>query len=90
MKAVRHEELTVRVVLKPNCGLENTRASLVMRRIAPLCDNLSCHPHSVKSDRSTIAFLRDHGLYLRFSSPTPEQVLLTIKSEASVVCVTRG
>lgn len=80
MKAVRHEELTVRVVLKPNCGLENTRASLVMRRIAPLCDNLSCHPRSVKSDRSTIAFLRDHGLYLRFSSPTPEQVLLTIKS----------
>lgn len=73
------KELTVQVMLKPNCGLENTRASLVMRRILPLCDNLSCHPRTVKSDRSTIAFLRDHGLFIRFSSPTPEQVLLTIK-----------
>ena len=73
------KELTVQVMLKPNCGLENTRASLVMRRILPLCDNLSCHPRTVKSDRSTIAFLRDHGLFIRFRSPTPEQVLLSIK-----------
>ena len=41
------KELTVQVMLKPNCGLENTRASLVMRRILPLCDNLSCHPRTV-------------------------------------------
>lgn len=79
MKPAQRKELTVQVMFKPNCGLENTRASLVMRRIMPLCDTVSCHPRTVKSDRSTIAFLRDHGLFIRFDSPTPEQVLLTIK-----------
>lgn len=76
---VEREELVVKVMLKPNCGLENTRASLVVRRIAPLCDAVSCHPRTVKSDRATISFLRDHGLFIRFDSPTPEQVLLAIK-----------
>lgn len=79
MKPTKRKDLTVQVMFKPNCGLENTRASLVMRRIMPLCDTASCHPSTVKSDRSTIAFLRDHGLFIRFSSPTPEQVLLTIE-----------
>lgn len=79
MKPAERKELTVQVMLKPNCGLENTRASLVMRRIMPLCDTASCHPSTIKSDRSTIAFLRDHGLFINFSSPAPEQVLLTIE-----------
>ncbi len=74
------DELVVQVMLKPNCGLENTRAALIVRRVAPLCDTLSCHPSTVKSDRATIPFLRDHGLFVRFSSPTPEQVLIAIRS----------
>lgn len=76
---MEHEEFVVQVLLKPNCGLENTRASLVVRRITPLCETVSCHPSTVKSDPSTIEFLRDHGLFIRFSSPKPEQVLLAIK-----------
>lgn len=73
-------ELVVQVMLKPNCGLENTRAALVVRRVRALCDTVSCHPSTVKSDPSTIEYLRDHGLYIRFSSPTPEQVLMAVKS----------
>ena len=76
----RDEELVVQVMLKPNCGLENVRAALVVRRIAPLCSSLSFHPCTVKSDPSTISYLRDHGLFVRFSSPTPEKVLITIKA----------
>lgn len=76
---MKHEELVVQVMLKPNCGLENTRASLVVRRVTPLCDSVSCHPRTVKSDRATVTYLRDHGLFIRFRSPTPEQVLLAIK-----------
>lgn len=76
---MEREELVVQVMLKPNCGLENTRAALVVRRITPLCDTLSCHPCTVKSDPSTITYLRDHGLFIRFSSPSPEKVLLAIK-----------
>ncbi|WP_080799774.1 chemotaxis protein CheA [Arabiibacter massiliensis] len=76
---MERDELIVQVMLKPNCGLENTRASLVVRRITPLCDAVSCHPRTVKSDPATISFLRDHGLFIRFSSATPEQVLLAIK-----------
>ena len=64
--------------LKPNCGLENTRASLVMRRIAPLCDSATCHPHAIKSSRETIPYLRDHGLFVTFVSRTPERVLAAI------------
>ncbi|CAK7030054.1 MAG: hypothetical protein PEGG_01253 [Paraeggerthella hongkongensis] len=79
MKPAKREEFIVQVIFKPNCGLENTRASLVMRRIVPLCETASCHPRAVKSDRSTIAYLRDHGLFIRFTSSVPEQVLLTIK-----------
>lgn len=73
-------ELVVQVVLKPNCGLENTRAALVVRRVRALCDTVSCHPSTVKSDPSTIEYLRDHGFYIRFSSPTPEQVLMAVRS----------
>ena len=73
------EELIVQVMLKPNCGLENTRAALVVRRIAPLCETVSCHPRTVKSDRDTVSFLRDHGLFIRFRSSVPEQVLLSIR-----------
>lgn len=80
----RDEELVVQIMLKPNCGLENVRAALVVRRIAPLCDTLSFHPRTVKSDPSTISFLRDHGLFVRFRSPTPEKVLITIKSSLFV------
>lgn len=69
----RDEELVVQVMLKPNCGLENVRAALVVRRIAPLCSSLSFHPCTVKSDPSTISYLRDHGLFVRFSSPTPRR-----------------
>ena len=76
---MKPEELIAQVVLKPNCGLENTRAALVVRRIAPFCDTLTWHPRTVKSDRKTIAYLRDHGLFIRFSSTTPEQVLMAIK-----------
>lgn len=76
---MEREELIVQVMLKPNCGLENTRASLVVRRIAPLCLSVSCHPRTVKNDQGTIDFLRDHGLFIRFRSNMPEQVLLAIK-----------
>lgn len=76
---MERKEFVVRVMLKPNCGLENTRAALVVRRIMPLCDTVSCHPRTVKSDRDTISYLRDHGLYIRFESSMPEQVLLAIK-----------
>lgn len=76
---MEREELIVQIMLKPNCGLENTRASLVVRRITPLCDTISCHPRTVKSDRSTIEYLRDHGLFIRFHSSMPEQVILAIK-----------
>lgn len=73
------KELIIQVMLKPNCGLENTRAALVVRRIVPLCDTVSCHPRTVKSDRGTVSYLRDHGLFIRFESSVPEQVLLAIK-----------
>ncbi|RDB58667.1 chemotaxis protein CheA [Gordonibacter sp. 28C] len=76
---MERQERIVQVMLKPNCGLENTRASLVVRRIAPLCDTVSCHPRTVKSDRRTIDYLRDHGLFVRFATNKPEQVLLAIK-----------
>lgn len=73
-------ELVVQVMLKPNCGLENTRAALVVRRVRALCTAVSCHPSTVKSDPATIEYLRDHGLYIRFNSPTPEQVLMAARS----------
>ena len=76
---MERQERIVHIMLKPNCGLENTRASLVVRRIAPLCDTVSCHPRAIKSDRGTIDYLRDHGLFVRFSTNKPEQVLLAIK-----------
>lgn len=75
---MKREEITVQAKLKPNCGLENTRASLVMRRIAPLCDSATCHPHAIKSSRETIPYLRDHGLFVTFVSRTPERVLAAI------------
>ena len=75
---MKREEITVQAKLKPNCGLENTRASLVMRRIAPLCDSAACHPHAIKSSRETIPYLRDHGLFVTFVSRTPERVLAAI------------
>ena len=77
---MKHEELIVRITLKPNCGLENTRASLVVRRISPLCDSISCHPSTVKSDSNTIDYLRDHGFFIRFHSSIPEQVILAVKA----------
>ena len=75
---MKREEITVQAKLKPNCGLENTRASLVMRRIAPLCDSATGHPHAIKSSRETIPYLRDHGLFVTFVSRTPERVLAAI------------
>ena len=72
-------EVVVQVTLKPNCGLENTRAALVVRRIAPLCSAVSYYPRSVKGDLGTVDYLRDHGLFVRFASPAPERVLLAIK-----------
>lgn len=76
---MKRREHIVQVLFKPNCGLENTRASLVMRRIAPLCTTVWCHPPSVKSDQGTIGYLCDHGLFIRFQSAVPEQVMLAIK-----------
>ena len=72
-------EMVAHGMLKPNGGLENTRASLVVRRVAPLCDSVSCHPCAVKSDRATIPYLRDHGLFIRFTSQVPEQVIAAIR-----------
>lgn len=79
MAGMEHGEMVAQVMLKPNCGLENTRASLVVRRVAPLCDLVSCHPCAVKSDRGTIPYLRDHGLFIRFTSQVPEQVIAAIR-----------
>lgn len=73
-------ELIAQVTFKPNCDLENTRASLIIRRIARLCERVSCYPNNVSSDAQTVPYLRDYGLYLRFCSPQPEQVLLAIRS----------
>ena len=49
---MKQPETIVRVLFKPNCGLENTRASLIVRRIAPLCSVVSTYPEHVKSDPS--------------------------------------
>lgn len=76
---MERDDLIIQVMFKPNCGLENTRAALVARRILPLCDEMSYHPRTVKSDRGTISYLRDHGLFIRFKSSVPEQVLLAVK-----------
>ena len=73
MKQAKREEFIVQVIFKPNCGLENTRASLVMRRIVPLRNGRVVPSRAVKSDRSTITYLRDHGLFIRFTSSVPEQ-----------------
>lgn len=83
---MRSEDIIVRVMLKPNCGLENTRAALVVRRVEPLCDSVSCHPRTVKRDPNTVAYLRDHGLFIRFTAPQPEQVLLAIRGAFFVDC----
>ena len=72
-------ELIAKVVFKPNCGLENTRAALILRRAAPLCERLSCFPDRVKQDPGTIPYLRDNGLFVRFLSSTPERVLLALR-----------
>ncbi|HIW75448.1 MULTISPECIES: hypothetical protein [Gordonibacter] len=77
---MRYPELIAQVTFKPNCDLENTRASLIIRRIARLCERVSCYPNNVGGDTGTISYLRDHGLYVRFCSTQPEQVLLTIRS----------
>lgn len=68
------------VKLKPNCGLENTRASLVMRRIEPLCDRLESYPPNVKGDQRSIRYLRDNGFFLRFEAKSPELVIATAKT----------
>lgn len=73
-------ELIAQVTFKPNCDLENTRASLIIRRIARLCERVSCYPNNVGGDARTVPYLRDYGLYVRFCSPRPEQVLLAIRS----------
>lgn len=73
-------ELIAQVTFKPNCDLENTRASLIIRRIARLCERVSCYPNNVGGDARTVSYLRDYGLYVRFCSPQPEQVLLAIRS----------
>lgn len=77
---MRYPELIAQVTFKPNCDLENTRASLIIRRIARLCERVSCYPTNVGGDTGTISYLRDYGLYVRFCSAQPEQVLLTIRS----------
>ena len=77
---MKQPETIVRVLFKPNCGLENTRASLIVRRIAPLCSVVSTYPEHVKSDPSTIPYLRDNGLFVRFTCTTPEWVLLSTKN----------
>lgn len=73
-------ELTVRVRFTPNCGLQNTRASLILRRISRLCGSLASYPENLKGDRSTIPYLRDEGLFVTFSSDVPEQVMFAISS----------
>lgn len=74
------KEFVVRVTFRPNCDLENTRAALVVRRIARLCDTVSHHPAEVEKDPATIPYLREHGLYIRFTTSQPERVLSSIKS----------
>lgn len=73
-------ELIVCVKFRPNCDLENTRAALVMRRIARLCDQTSCHPSDVAGDAAAIPYLQDNGLFVRFTAKHPEMVLSTIKN----------
>lgn len=77
---MKQPETVVQVMLKPNCGLENTRAALIVRRIEPLCSAVSTYPENVKSDPRTIPYLRDNGLFVRFTCTTPEWVLLSIKN----------
>lgn len=73
-------ELIAHVRLKPNCDLENTRASLIMRRIGRLCENASCYPGNVAGNRETIPYLQDHGFFIRFTATAPEQVMSAIRS----------
>lgn len=72
-------ELLARVAFKPNCELENVRASLLLRRIARMCDYVSGYPENTAGDARTIPYVRDNGFYLRFSSETPERVLFAIR-----------
>lgn len=73
-------EFIAHVRLKPNCDLENTRASLVLRRITRLCDTATSYPDNIAADMNAAAYVCEHGFYLRFVSPIPEQVLSVINS----------
>ncbi len=71
---------TLHVKFKPNCGLENTRAALVMRRVESLCYDIDSYPSNVKGDQRTIRYLRDNGFFLRFTTKNPELALATAKT----------